>query len=443
MDTTLPLVKRVRSGISWNVSSSLIGQFIGFLRSVTLARLLAPEDFGLFTMALTIVFAANALTTIDLDRTIIANKFETQDELKLQLDTVWSAELIRSVVVALLVALSAFPTARFYGQAQLKFIIPVLACASLVQGLQNIGLVLLRKEISFGRIFWFELATNLSGVVLTIALAAVLHTVWALVFGMLLTAALRTVLSYVFHPYRPSLKFDGVALRRAADFGKFALVFAIASYVSNMADNIVVGRLLGTAALGNYSLAFNIASAPIIIVIFSATAVLLPAYAEINSQDPAQLAPAFTKAFNLTLFVMLAIALPFFVFAEQIVRVLFGSRWTTAGSVLGILALVIPLRGLTYMTSTVFWSANRPKAAALARTLDAVVFVAALYPLTSAFGLAGVAWAGFIAYAFACLNRVIALNKVIPGISSKLLRVLLPAFVLLTILLLVRAVTSR
>ena len=433
----------MRSGISWNVSSSLLGQFIGFLRSVTLARLLAPEDFGLFTMALTITAAANALTTIGLDRTIIANKFETQEELKLHLDTVWSAELIRSVVVALLVCVSAFPLAHFYSQSQLKIIIPILACASLVQGLQNSGLVLLRKEIRFGRIFWFELTTNLGGVVLTIALAFVLRNVWALVIGMLLSVTLGTALSYVIHPYRPRLRFERVALTQALHFGKFALVFAVASYISNMADNIMVGRLLGTAALGNYSLAFNIASAPIIVVIFSLTAVLLPAYAEINSQNPAQLEAAFTKAFNLTLLIMLAIAVPLFFVADDVVVLLFGHRWTSAGPVLSILALVIPLRGLTLISSTVFWSANQPKALAVARTLEAILFVAVLYPLISAFGLAGVAWAGFIAYAFACVNRVVALNKIVPGISARLWRSLVPAFLLLIVLVLVRFFISR
>ena len=433
----------MRSGISWNVSSSLLGQFIGFLRSVTLARLLAPEDFGLFTMALTITAAANALTTIGLDRTIIANKFETQEELKLHLDTVWSAELIRSVVVALLVCVSAFPLAHFYSQSQLKIIIPILACASLVQGLQNSGLVLLRKEIRFGRIFWFELTTNLGGVVLTIALAFVLRNVWALVIGMLLSVTLGTALSYVIHPYRPRLRFERVALTQALHFGKFALVFAVASYISNMADNIMVGRLLGTAALGNYSLAFNIASAPIIVVIFSLTAVLLPAYAEINSQNPAQLEAAFTTAFNLTLLIMLAIAVPLFFVADDVVVLLFGHRWTSAGPVLSILALVIPLRGLTLISSTVFWSANQPKALAVARTLEAILFVAVLYPLISAFGLAGVAWAGFIAYAFACVNRVVALNKIVPGISARLWRSLVPAFLFLIVLVLVRFFISR
>lgn len=434
---------RVRSGISWNVSSSLVGQFIGFIRSVTLARLLAPEDFGLFTMALTIVTAANALTTIGLDRTIIASDFETQAELKVHLDTVWSAELIRSIVVALLVSLSAFPMARFYGQAQLRVIVPVLACVSIAQGLQNIGLVLLRKEIRFGRIFWFELATNAAGVGLTVALAVVLQNVWALVFGMLLTTIIGTALSYIFHPYRPSLKLNRVALTKVLHFGKFALLFAVASYLSNTADNIMVGRLLGSAALGNYSLAFNIASAPIIVVIFSVSAVLLPAYAEINSQQPSMLEPAFTKAFNLTATIMLAISIPLFFFADELVRLLFGSRWTTAGSVLRILALVIPLRGLTMLASTIFWSANRAREIAIVRTLDAIVFIAALCFLILRFGLPGVAWAVVIAYAFACVNRAIALNRIIPGISAKLLRRVLVVIVLLTAMLLVRTLLSR
>jgi PST family polysaccharide transporter len=210
-----------------------------------------------------------------------------------------------------------------------------------------------------------------------------------------------------------------------------------------MADNIVVGRFLGTAALGNYSLAFNIASAPIIIVIFSVSAVLLPAYAEINTEDPTRLGPAFTKAFNLTALIMAAIAVPFFFFADEIVRLLFGARWNAAGSVLRILALVIPLRGLTLITSTVFWSANRPREVALARTLDAIVFVAVLFPFISRFGLPGVAWAGVIAYAFASVNRALALNKIIPGISAKLLRTLLATVFFLFVLVLVRALVSR
>jgi PST family polysaccharide transporter/lipopolysaccharide exporter len=417
----LPLVKRVRSGLSWNISSSLIGQLIAFARSVLLARLLVPEDFGIFGMALTIVSALNALTTVGLDRTIVANKFDTQDELKAHLNTVWSAELIRSLVIALLVSASALPISRFYAQAQLQVIIPVLGLVSLVQGFQNIGLVILRKEISFARIFWFELATNAGGLGLTIALAVVMRNVWALVIGLLLTAALGTVLSYIVHSYRPRLALEKIALRRALSLGKFALVIAVASYVVNMADNVMVGRLLGPGALGNYSLAFNIASAPIVILVFSLSTVFFPAYAEIISENPKRLEPAFTKVFSISLVVMLIIMVPLFLLAEEIVQLLFGDRWTSAGTVLRVLAIAIPLRGVAQIISTAFWGLNRPKEVAVGRMLEAVVFLTALYPLITAFGLIGAGWAGVIAYAFACLNRLVALDKIIPGIKSKLL----------------------
>jgi len=420
--TNLPLAKRVRSGISWNVSSSLIEQLITFVRSVVLARLLVPEDFGLFGMALTVVAALNALTTIGLDLTIVATKFETRDALKAHLDTVWSAEVIRSLVITLLVSACAFPMSRFYGQPQLAVIIPLLGLISLVRGFQNIGLVILRKEISFARIFWYELATNVGGIALTVALAVVMRNVWALVIGLLLTAFLGTVLSYVFHSYRPQLRFEKIALSRALNLGKYVLVIAIASYVTSMADNVMVGHLLGAAALGNYSLAFNIASAPIIIVVFALGKVLFPAYAEISAQDPKRLEQAFTKVFSISLVIMITISMTLFLLAGEIVQLLFGARWTSAGTVLHILALIIPMRGFTLIVSSVFFGLNMPKQMAVGKTLDAIVFLTVLYPLTKAFGLTGTAWAGVIAYAFACVSRLVALSEIIPGITPKLFR---------------------
>jgi len=258
---------------------------------------------------------------------------------------------------------------------------------------------------------------------LTVALALVMRNVWALVTGLLLTAILRTFLSYIFHSYRPRLAFEKLALLRALSLGRFTLVIAIASFTTNMADNVMVGRLLGTSALGNYSLAFNIASAPIIILVFSLDAVFFPAYAEITSRHLQRLELVFTKVFSIALLIMLTITLPLLLLAEEIVQILFGARWTTAGAVLRVLALAIPLRGLAQLISTAFWGLNRPQHVALGRALEAAVFLGALYPLIKAFGLSGAGWAGVIAYAFACGNRLIVLNRILPGILSKLLKI--------------------
>ncbi len=115
--------------------------------------------------------------------------------------------------------------------------------------------------------------------------------------------------------------------------------------------------------------------------------------------------------------------MPIFLLANELVQLLFGPTWATAGSALKVLSLIIPLRGLTLIISTVFFGVNRPNHVAVGKILEASVFLAVLYPMIVAFGLTGAAWAGIIAYAFACINRVRALREFIPGIPSKLFRI--------------------
>ena len=112
-----------------------------------------------------------------------------------------------------------------------------------------------------------------------------------------------------------------------------------------------------------------------------------------------------------------------FLLASEIVQLLFGARWTTAGTVLRVLALAIPLRGLALIMTTVFFGLNKPKQVAMGRTREAVVFLVVLYPLIMIFGLAGAPWAVVIAYGFAGVNRLLALSEIIPGISAKLFRI--------------------
>jgi len=401
----------------------MIGQLIALLRTIVIARLLLPEELGIMGMALTVLAALTSVTTTGMDQSLLAHQFTDRNDLQTQLNTVWTAELIRSLLLSLLVGACAFPLARFYGEPRLRLIIPVLSLTALIQGWQNIGLVLLRKEISFARIFWYELASNVGGLIVTIGLVLVLRNVWGLVLALVAGAVLNTALSYLVHAYRPRLAIERRALRRAFNFGKFALVIATASYITTMADNVTVGRLLGSDALGKYALAYNLASVPIGVVIYSFGRVLFPAYVEIATQRPEQLRQAFTKVFTISSLLLIMIAVPMFLLAGDFVWLLFGSRWVSAGAPLRVLTLIIPLRGLMLIVSAVFFGMNLPRKVAIGKTIEAIIFLALLYPLTVSFGMIGAAWAGVITYAIAFVNRALALREIIPGILAELLRI--------------------
>src|SRR5437667_2457853 len=100
MESTL--TNRVRVGAIWNVASLALTRLFAIGRSVVLARLLAPDDFGLFGMALTLLTAMSALTNIGLDSSIVATRFSSDEELARHLDTIWTTELVRKLILSIL-----------------------------------------------------------------------------------------------------------------------------------------------------------------------------------------------------------------------------------------------------------------------------------------------------------------------------------------------------
>ena len=267
---------------SWNSSSVLVSHLIWLARSIIVARLLAPDDFGLWGMALTVLAAGTALTNVGLEGSIILKKFANDDEHKRYLNTVWTAGLIRNLLLTLALLLSVRPVSQFYG-ADISGVLAALSFLPLINGFQNIGLVLLRKEVSFRKNSWFEQANNVCSTAIIVGLALWLRDVRALVWGQLLGAACGVVLSYLFHSFRPRFMLDRTAFGEAFRFGKFIFVIGVTTYVTTMADNIVVGNYPGAAALGAYVLAYNFTNLSVGIVSGTLNDVSLPAYSELQA----------------------------------------------------------------------------------------------------------------------------------------------------------------
>ncbi|PYT01247.1 MAG: hypothetical protein DMF65_07850, partial [Acidobacteria bacterium] len=252
----------MREGVSVSALSVALTQALALARSVVLARLLAPSDFGLFGMALTVTGALAVLTSFGLDTALVARDFQDERELSLHLDTVWTAEIVRKALLALLLVAAAYPTARFYGSAELMTVLCALAVAPVIQSFQNIGLLRHQKRVEFRRLVLLEQLTNVVSTVAAVSLALWTRDVWALVWTQLISAAASVALSYALDSYRPRPRFDRDALRQALGFGKWMFVVVLTAYVTTTADNVVVGRMLGAAALGVYVMAYNLASLP-------------------------------------------------------------------------------------------------------------------------------------------------------------------------------------
>ena len=422
------LTERTLTGARWMASSALAGRVIGFARAIILARLLVPDDFGVFSMAITVVGAFEALTRLGLEQSVIASRYSNSAALGIHLDTAWTVEIIKRIAMAVVLTLTAPYSARFYGVDELRVILPVLGAVLVVQGLQNIGLFILRRQLSFKRILWHESITLTITAAASILLALfVRRDVWALVWGELIGAAAGVFTSYAFFPRRPRFAFARNALSRIFGFGKHAFVIGIAAYITTTADNIVVGRLLGASALGAYALAYNVISMSSIAVADVFNKVTLPAYAELSMDRPQQIPSAFAKVFGWSAAVLAVVTAMLWVCAEELVAVMYGEKWAVAGTALKVLAILGFVRGLVLVASSLLLGTDRPELVARGKLLEAALFVAIIYPLVSLLGVTGAGWTGVIVYSLALVMRLRLLDVAVPETARTAGRIVLTA----------------
>jgi O-antigen/teichoic acid export membrane protein len=419
------LTSRVQSGVIWNAISVSSTYLAGLVRLVVVARLLAPADFGLIGMALTVVTGLNALTTIGLDISVIKTKFKSDEELSTHLDTIWTVDLIRRLILAVILAAVAYPAARFYREERLYQILLLFSLLPFIQGFQNIGLLIYRKKINFRKIVWLELVTNFLTTATAIALVVWTRNVWALVLSQLVSAAIGVVLSYMFHPHRPRLALDKDAFSLALTFGKYAVLIGVLGYVMQMADNILLGRLFNAAVLGTYVIAYNLATLPIYGIANVVVSVTFPAYAEISSGEIKRLENAFVRVFTTSSMVLALTTALLLLLGHEIVVLLYGAKWAAAGTTLRILSLLVFCRGYAVLISPLLVSIRGIAPDAKIKVVEAAIFLALLYPLTSRFGAVGAAWAGTIAFFVTMINRLYFATALLPNVSKTILRTIL------------------
>ena len=407
---SVSLTQRVRNGVIWQAVSVLLNQGLWFVRWLVIARFLAPSDVGLFSLASSALLFWSALTNVGLETALLARPAVNEEERELQLHTIWTAELGRRLLMTLLLLASSFPIARFYHHPQLAPLMAAMSLLPLIQGFQNIGLMQLRQQLSFGRLAWFDQISGLIATVVFISLTLWLRNVWATVAAQLLSTALSAIVSYAMHPFRPRLRLDQAAFHEAFHFGKWRLIIGVAGFVITSVDNIVLGKLRGAAVLGVYAVAYNLASMPIGVLGNILSSVLFPAYAELKTQPEQRLADAYVRAFSVGSAMLITILVPIFTLAEEIILRLYGAQWAAAGAILRMLMLLAFCRGYLELLGPFLVNLQGLAPTARIKVIEGLLFFILIYPMTSKYGAMGAAWVGVLTYFVTLLNRLWAVR---------------------------------
>jgi len=322
---------------AWLVGGFLFRRLAQLIVTVVLARLLVPADFGLVAISTTLLLSLMSVTELSLFNALIHEKDPTREDY----DTAFTFSALRGVLLAAVMAVGGLVMARVYDDDRLFLVTTLLGCKPLLSGLTSPYYINLAKNLSFGKVTFWESMSAVAQVVSSTAVAYFTGSYWAIVAGVLFSSIVGLIASYWCAPYRP--RFSIASWRNLMSFSVWMTLSQVASTVGNRFDNFLGAGILGTALFGAYNVGGNMATLVTQSAIQPLERVLFPSFASMVDDRP-----RLQRAFQRTQACLLAVGLPLgvglAVVANPFVYLLLGPKWMIAALVIQFIAPVLALQ---------------------------------------------------------------------------------------------------
>lgn len=314
--------------------------------NLILTRLLFPEVFGLMALVTVFVGGLSMISDVGIRPALIRSP---RAETAVFQSTAWSLQILRGLVLTGLAWALAWPYAALYDAAVLMPVIATMALTTTLAGFASIEVVLHERKLALSRVAAMHIGSKAAGVVATITLAWWLGSVWALVWGGLFGAAVKTALSHLlFASKNHRLGWNRDVLAEILVFGRWVVVGTLLTYLGGQGLRAIEGTLVDIETLAFIAIAAQFGGMIGEIATSVLRGVAFPALAEIARNRPQDVAPLAVRTHR---FVLLATLPAFFALSwggEGLIGLLYDDRYAAAGLFLTLLALngalnVVPL----------------------------------------------------------------------------------------------------
>ncbi|WP_432544279.1 MOP flippase family protein [Kineococcus sp. SYSU DK002] len=385
VDTSGSMKGAVVSGAKWAGMSKLGTQGLQFLVGLVLARLLAPEDFGLLASIYVVTGFATLFFEMGLGAALVHQRSPSERDLS----TVFWINVIAGLLYAGIMWAISPLIAVFFDAPQMTSLMPFVALAfTLALGVVHYSL--LQRRLRFRTIAVVDLSAAFAGHVTTVAAALMGAGTFALVLGPLVSTALTSIVLFCVVRWRPRHFIDRASLRELWRFSGGMLGFNIVNYWGRNADNLLIGRFLGAGPLGLYGRGYNLMLLPVTQITGTLGRVMFPALAAVRDDHP-RVRSMYLRSLGTINFVTIPVLVGLAATAEGLVPLLWGDQWTAVVPVLQVLCIAGVPQCVSTSVGWLYQSQGRTTTMFVMGVIGSVVGVATMAAGLH-WGIVGVAW---------------------------------------------------
>ncbi len=416
-ESSIPVYTRTIESGKWFAYSILAQRVLNLVTFLVLARLLAPQDYGVITIIFAVADFLDSLSNPAIGSALLQQK----ESIEQYLDTSWTFEFVRSFCVALLVYVSGPAIGAFFSVIPAH--VPIIQWSGLFIVLGALGhsrQILYFKELEYHKIFWRDTVSVFVYSIVTVLYAfSVEASAWALFWGYCARYVTSTLVVYWFDPVMPRMDFKFGKLRQFLGYGKWVYGQNMLDFLLGSLDKILVGRLLDTGELGFYSRARDLPQ-----TLSSPVAALLrkvgfSAYVKVQD-DLSKLQRGFLQSLDVVLLGTVPFALLLLFEGGSIITVLLGTKWLGVVVPLKIFSVGTIFLGLTSLVSPLFAAVGRPDVPFFMNILQIVLLAPSFYLGVTWHGLPGGALASVVVSAIILLYAIFIVRPLLKFDKSKL-----------------------
>jgi O-antigen/teichoic acid export membrane protein len=377
--------------VAWNAIARWASQILSWASTILVARLLTPYDYGIMGMAGLYLSLAMLISQAGIGQAIVA----LRDVSRRQIAELNTVSVFLGVSLVGLSCIVAHPLAHFFSAPQLFAVVAVSSTTCLINGFQVVPRGLLQKELRFKLLAIIETVRAFLQIIVTVLLAWLRFGYWSLVLGSLLGCLTACAMTVYWN--RIEFAFPHVqGLRRELKFGGQVILSGVAWYAYDNADFGVAGRVLGEVALGNYTVAWTISSAPVEKITNLVTTVT-PTFFSAMQTDKAELRRYLLRLSEVISYLTVPAGMGLALVADHLVPVLLGPKWYGAIGPLRLLAVLFAVRSLCTILPNLL-TAIGDAAFVMRTTVVSAIIMPLAFLVGSRWGTNGIAATWVIAY---------------------------------------------
>jgi len=384
--TEVSVTRRASRAFGWSFGNTVFSRLGTLAIGVALARMLGPEEFGIFAIATVTLLAVLSFNELGVSLAVI----RWRDAPATIAPTINTIAVGSSALLTAAVIFGAPWISALLGDVRAAPVVQVIAISILLNGLVATSAAVMQREFMQKQRTIADQVNTWLGAGLSLLFVFLGWGAMSLAIGRLIASIVFGIMIIRWSPVPYRFGWDSAIARRLFRFGLPLAAASIVVFASGYADQMIVGSLLGAQALGFYVLAFNLASWPVSIFSLPLRAVAPAAFSALKS-EPERMSKNFTRVLAILSCVAIPVCLAVSGAADPVVEFVYGSAWISAAEPLMWLAALAALKIWFELAYDYLVVAGRSSIVLL---IQACSFVAAL-PLmlfvAEPYGVAGVA----------------------------------------------------